>query len=324
MIALHCGLGKYRLESTRIDELTEFLNKICSQAIFDLTSGCSSLDTVTKVVSQLENCEYTNAGIGSSLTRQGMVEMEAAVMESSNGLFGGVSCVRNVKNPVVLAKELLTSQKKVTNELIMPQYLSGDGTTQFALQHNIPLCENAILLTKSSKKNHRKFLKLFNFPSSIPNDFSRQFDTVGAICVDKFDVISVAASSGGLAFRPEGRVGHVSLPCGSGIWVDKDLSTAACTTGVGEFIARELIARKVCDIFLSNTDFDVTIQLNKTLSTLTKKSNPGNWEPLFGGLLVRVPQSGPKRIICFLTGYKMMIAFSTIDKTHVVQTIEGP
>ncbi len=88
-----------------------------------LRQGASALEAVIKAVAIMEDTPIFNAGTGSSLTIDGTVEMDAAVM-TQDGRFGGVCCIRGVKNPIFVAEKVMT----MTDHLI----LAGEG------QPNLP------------------------------------------------------------------------------------------------------------------------------------------------------------------------------------------
>ncbi|KAF1740901.1 hypothetical protein MXB_2154, partial [Myxobolus squamalis] len=269
MIALHCGLGEYNLSLPKNRKLRKFLKNVSLEMIKSIKEGNDSVDVVCKCIAMLEDIKYTNAGVGSALTKSASVEMEAGVMEGFSGLFGGVSCIQHIKNPVYLAKTVLNCQKTSRmNKLVMPQYLSGKGAEDFAHLHNIEFCENSSLITES--------------------------------------------------------IGHVSLPCGSGIWVNQKRGTSVCTTGVGELIAREIIARKACDIVTNSVENDFITLLGETLTSIIKDGNPGDWPPLFAGLIVKISDNGTKSVACFLTGMKLLVAFATLDSPISIKMVDGP
>lgn len=69
-----------------------------------LKQGGSALDAVENVVRLLEDNPLFNAGWGSALNNKGEVEMDASIMDGSENSAGAVSLVRNVKNPITLAR----------------------------------------------------------------------------------------------------------------------------------------------------------------------------------------------------------------------------
>ncbi len=84
-----------------------------------LKKGGSALDAVECAVRLLEDNPYFNAGRGSALNCEGEVEMDAAIMSGRTLKAGAVSMVRQVKNPISLARLVMTNTKHV--------FLSGYG-----------------------------------------------------------------------------------------------------------------------------------------------------------------------------------------------------
>lgn len=76
-----------------------------------MNSGGSVLNAVTVATEVLENASFTNAGYGSNLTLDGMVECDASVMDGSSLLYGSCGAVSGIKNPVKLAKLICDKQR---------------------------------------------------------------------------------------------------------------------------------------------------------------------------------------------------------------------
>ncbi|MCJ1309703.1 hypothetical protein MMC25_003363 [Agyrium rufum] len=86
-----------------------FLLSLLHQTHALLSSGTPALDAATHAVAQLENEPLFNCGKGAVFTRAGTNELEASVMVSrgwrKRGV--GVSLLGRVRNPVLLAREVL-------------------------------------------------------------------------------------------------------------------------------------------------------------------------------------------------------------------------
>ncbi len=100
-----------------------------------LRGGGSALDAVVAGVVILEDDPLFNAGFGSTLNADGAVEMDASVMVSSQGetKAGAVATISRVKNPVLLAREVMEHTTHVM--------LAGNGAERFARDRGFRLCD---------------------------------------------------------------------------------------------------------------------------------------------------------------------------------------
>src|SRR5207237_5204626 len=72
-----------------------------------LRAGGSALDAVVIAATVLEDDPIFNAGRGAALNLAGEVEVDAAVMVGAGQKAGGVAALKNVANPVKLARRIL-------------------------------------------------------------------------------------------------------------------------------------------------------------------------------------------------------------------------
>src|ERR1700693_3328057 len=79
------------------------------------------------------------AGIGACLNLDGVVELDAGVMEGSELRAGGVAGLKDVRHPVDLAAAVLRDGRHVL--------LAGDGASRFARAHGVEMCDPAIFIT---------------------------------------------------------------------------------------------------------------------------------------------------------------------------------
>ena len=72
----------------------------------------------------MKDSPWTNAGTGSNLTVKGTVECDASIMDGKSLQFGAVGAVAGVKNPILVADNLLRTQLKGNMSLgrIPPRY----------------------------------------------------------------------------------------------------------------------------------------------------------------------------------------------------------
>lgn len=196
-----------------------------------LATGGSSLDAAEQAAMILEDTPVFNAGTGSYLNLKGDVEMDASIM-TSDLRFGAVGVVRDIRNPIALARIVMEE----TDHLL----LCGDNAIRFArlrgMRHYDPKTREKELLwhRKRQKQQSNYFTKIF--------DLEAHYGTIGVVAVDRQGLISVATSSGGINLRLPGRVGDTPI-IGAGTYADPHGGVS--TTGHGEEIMRCLLAFRV-------------------------------------------------------------------------------
>ena len=66
-----------------------------------------NLNVVESVLTYMEDCSIFNAGKGSKQNINLEYELEASIMDGTNLNFGTVSLIKNIKNPIKLARKLM-------------------------------------------------------------------------------------------------------------------------------------------------------------------------------------------------------------------------
>ena len=105
-----------------------------------LDRGGSSLDAVEAAVTSLEDFHLFNAGRGSVFTHDGKNEMDAAIMDGDKLRAGAVAFVKNVKNPIKLARLVMQRTEHIL--------LAGEGANQFAMQSGVEMADDAYFFTE--------------------------------------------------------------------------------------------------------------------------------------------------------------------------------
>jgi beta-aspartyl-peptidase (threonine type) len=195
-----------------------------------LRGGGAAVDAVVAAVRSMEDDPVFNAGRGSVLNTRGEVECDAAVMRGGDQKFGAVAAVKGIRNPVLLAQHVLRSRRVM---------LAAEGATRFAEDMGMSRCDPAQLITQERFSAWATWMAQGQ-PALAGEDVLEGCDTVGAVALDAESDLAAATSTGGVSFKPPGRVGDSPLP-GCGFWADQRAATSS--TGEGEMIARVLLCR---------------------------------------------------------------------------------
>lgn len=195
--------------------------------------------------------------------------------------FGGVSCVNKYPNPIKICRQLILNQyNSADKKWILPQYLSGDGINEFIKNTTNLKNYNEIKSSFYAIQNYNKLKKIYK--QTLNADEELKMDTVGAICVDLNGDMTVGASSGGIPLRHKGRIGHVSLPSGSGIWISQN-QIACCVSGRGEQLAKLNLSRKLVESISLNDNFESEsiINLQSTSPPISTTPSTSTTPPTF-------------------------------------------
>ncbi|HET6558770.1 MAG TPA: isoaspartyl peptidase/L-asparaginase [Prolixibacteraceae bacterium] len=227
-IAIHGGAGvisKKDLTATQERQYTKGLQEALEAGFRILEIGGSALDAVETAVILLENNELFNAGKGSAFTSDETHELEASIM-CGNRLDAGAACgLRNVKNPILLARTVLEKSHHL--------FLNGPGAEKFAQEHGLPFVADEYFYTE---KEYKKLQESTLQPG-------KNKGTVGAVAIDRKGDLAAATSTGGLTNKKYGRIGD-SPVVGAGTYA-KNATCAVSCTGDGEYFMRCVAAYDV-------------------------------------------------------------------------------
>jgi taspase (threonine aspartase 1) len=137
-IALHTGVGVF--STPRAEQLKRPFNSGCN-ATFRRSSTVE--EAVMTAIAVLEASLLTNAGLGSCLSEEGVVECEASIM-LGNSSFGSVGAVTGVDSAIRVAFHLAKERNEMglVEELgrIRPiMMVRGDGAYQYAVKRGLPV-----------------------------------------------------------------------------------------------------------------------------------------------------------------------------------------
>src|SRR5689334_20009551 len=114
-LVIHGGSGEIPadLPESRQQPYQAALASALDCAFEILQRGGPSLDAVTTAVRMLEDDPLFNAGRGAALNSEGQAELDAAIMDGRERRAGAVAGVRQVKNPIELARWVMEHTRHV-------------------------------------------------------------------------------------------------------------------------------------------------------------------------------------------------------------------
>lgn len=208
-----------------------------------LRTGGTAVDAVVAAIVELENNPLFNAGRGSVFTKKGLHEMDAAVMSGKDLAAGAVAGVRNIKNPILLAREVMNHSGHV--------FLSGKGAGEFALSRSLEMAPDEYFHNQDRYDQwisirDSDFYQLDHKDDNLKGmtaNAEHKFGTVGAVACDAQGNLAAATSTGGMTNKRFGRIGD-SPVIGSGTYANNKTCAISCT-GHGEFFLRAVVAYDV-------------------------------------------------------------------------------
>ena len=234
-IAIHGGAGTLSRAETSAEQERAYLQGLSAalDAGFSLLEkGGRSLDAVTAAVVSLEDNPLFNAGCGAVLSRDGLAELDASIMDGATLAAGAVCGLKHIRNPITLARQVMERSPHVM--------LVGEGAEEFARGQGVELVSNEYIRTPIRQKQLHRLLQ---GAAEKENDLVA-FGTVGAVALDERGNVAAATSTGGMTGKRWGRVGDSPI-IGAGTYA-ANAGCAVSATGHGEYFIRTVVAHDIC------------------------------------------------------------------------------
>lgn len=194
-----------------------------------LAGGGSSLDAVEAAIRVLEDNPNFNAGKGAVLTREGVAELDASIMDGRDRKAGAVAQVRTVKNPIRAARLVMETSGRVM--------FAGKDADALAAEGGLEIVPPEYFITP----RRLEALKRAMAGNLQPMD---RYGTVGAVALDSHGNLAAGTSTGGMNAKPPGRIGDAPI-IGAGTYAQNG-TCAVSSTGDGEYFIRASVARMIC------------------------------------------------------------------------------
>lgn len=228
ILLTHCGAGSDR-------SVQDAAERAGWAGLAVLRRGGRALDAVVQATVVLEDDPRLNAGTGSRMRTDGRIQMDAAVMDW-NREAGAVAAIERVKNPVLVARDVLATPHIL---------LVGPDAVAFARSRGHADYDPS---TPESRRKLEMSLRKIR-EGRVPR-YYRKFvgldlhGTVGAVARDRRGHCAAAVSTGGTSFMLPGRVGDSPI-LGAGLYAGPQGSV--CATGIGEEIMKRVLSKHVYD-----------------------------------------------------------------------------
>ena len=233
-LVIHGGAGAMRPvhgDSDHEQRARQGLRDALDAGAAVLAQGGKAVDAVEAAVRVLEDDACFNAGRGSTLNAEGLVELDAAIMDGSNRRAGAVAGLKTTRAPISLARILMERGPHV--------FLSYEGADRMARGAGLEQVDNSWFVTGERRRQLDELMAKSGFDADV------KYGTVGAVAVDTFGHIAAATSTGGLTAKQWGRIGDSPL-IGAGTYAD-DRSAAVSATGSGEYFIRAVAAHQLAE-----------------------------------------------------------------------------
>ncbi|WP_181306497.1 isoaspartyl peptidase/L-asparaginase family protein [Rufibacter sp. XAAS-G3-1] len=235
-LALHGGAGtitRASLTPEMDNAYRQALQQALSVGYQVLQQGGTSLAAVEATVVSLEDCPLFNAGRGSVFNKRGTHEMDAAIMDGKNLGAGAVTGVRNVRNPILLASQVLHHSDHV--------FLCQQGAEEFARNHGLSFEPDDYFFTQQRYDQWQALRDSDTYMLDHSSEaMDKKFGTVGAVALDLQGNLAAATSTGGMTNKNYNRIGDTPI-IGAGTYANNRTCAISCT-GHGEYFMRNVVA----------------------------------------------------------------------------------
>jgi len=232
-MVIHGGAGvmdEKNMTSEMQNEYLVVLNQALMVGDSVLSHGGTCLDAVEKTIVILEDSPLFNAGKGAVFNHDGIVELDASVMEGKSLKAGAISSVRDIKNPIRVARAVMEK-----SEYVM---LNGAGASQFAKEQGFEPVDNSYFYTEKRYRSLQEILKKEREATTTD-----KHGTVGCVALDTFGNIAAGTSTGGMTNKKYGRIGDSPI-IGAGTYANNETGGFSCT-GHGEYYIRLGFSRDI-------------------------------------------------------------------------------
>lgn len=293
-LAIHGGAGTILRSEMTAELEKEYrggLRSALEKGFAVLSAKGSALDAVEAATVELENFPLFNAGRGSVFTHEGKNEMDAAIMNGATFKAGAVAFLRNVKNPVRLARLVMERTEHIllagegANEFAHEMKVQFEPDEYFFTEHRYLQLLKAIETGRVQLDHTADEIELIEEAETLVEENSADsksetrnpksaIGTVGAVACDYEGNLAAATSTGGMTNKKFGRIGDTPI-IGSGTYAENASCAVSCT-GHGEYFMLGVTAFDVA-ARMKYKNLSLEDAARETVENLTKIGGEGGF-----------------------------------------------
>jgi N4-(beta-N-acetylglucosaminyl)-L-asparaginase len=263
----------------------------CKKGYSLLANGLSALDAVEAAANVVEEDPTVNSvGYGGLPNAEGVVELDAAIMDGAKHAAGAVAALTGFRRPISVARCVMERTPHVM--------LVGENAKRFALQAGFV---EEDLLTETARqrwlawKSHQTQAEVAHFDHLS----TEGHDTIGLCALDTNGNLAAGCTTSGLAWKLPGRVGDSPI-IGSGLYVDNELGAAAAT-GDGDEIMKVCLSYRT--VMLMESGYNAQQACEEALRYLLRKRPPETFGS-YGAALIALRKDGDYGAAATRTGFQ--------------------
>jgi len=275
--------------------------KTAARAYEILAAGGDPLDAVVAGINIVEDDpEDVTVGYGGIPNEEGVVQLDAAIMDGRTMKAGAVGALEGIKNPSKVARLVMERTNRV--------FIVGEGALKFARAHGFvtenlltPRAHKIWLYWKEKLSGHDDWIEEGSEEEKDPDirwyiekygvgDFRPQ-GTIDCNAVTAGGDIVGATSTCGLFFKIPGRLGDTPV-IGAGLYVDGEIG-ACGSTGWGEGNIRSAGSHTVVEMMRQGkSPEEAALKTLERIVALAKENREKSGRPKFQTVFYAVNKRG--------------------------------
>ncbi len=262
-----------------------------------LHSGSSALDAIEAGANVTERDPAVNSvGYGGLPNAEGIVELDAAIMDGPTHGAGAVAGITKYRTPISIARRVMERTSHVL--------LVGQNADRFARSEGF---EEEELLTEEARAKYEIWLRdksasevaHFTYGSVNGTPTPDNHDTIGLCALDSAGNLAVGCTTSGMAWSVPGRVGDSPI-IGAGLYVDNEIGGAA-GTGNGDEMMKACLSYRI--VMLMGEGREPEEACAEALRYLMRKRDPETFGQ-YGAGVIALRKDGKAGAAATRSGYR--------------------